>query len=278
MGLSAKLELRRASRLSTALLLWDTIFRFQVFQSIFQATMDPKSSDFKTASTVFNVLYLMTYSFGTSILFAYSFEYRRISYFQLSPFQKRFYILLFGMDQISKLEIEKYKFIKEERKIKYRDLANSRFTTTTRSTLTRRDSQEEGQGDKSPNDIQFSLPRDSVIMTTSLGTQVPEPGSYQDRGEDQVLSMAMIETDDGKDREESIADEIGKRPDRDMVPDRRHTTHGEEEEEEDSQGMIASPSLGPGHHLLSGPITTPPSGFMEKHLSNSLHADSDGIL
>jgi len=82
-SLNSKRELRTATRLSTALLVWDTLFRFKVVHKLLALMLGSSSSAYKTVATAYSISFACFYVGGMSLLFAFSYERTRISHFRL---------------------------------------------------------------------------------------------------------------------------------------------------------------------------------------------------
>lgn len=81
-SLNSKRELWVATRLSTALLVWDTLFRFKAVQALILASTP--AGDTRTGLLVaYSVAFACCYVVGMSCLFACSFERTRIKHFRL---------------------------------------------------------------------------------------------------------------------------------------------------------------------------------------------------
>ena len=80
-SLNSKHELQAATRLSSLLLIWDTLFRYKALQRIIVALVDGEART--TVLTGYAVTFACCYLFGMSTMFAWSFEAARIKHFRL---------------------------------------------------------------------------------------------------------------------------------------------------------------------------------------------------
>ena len=114
-SLNSKRELWMATRLSSALLLFDTLFRFKAVQTLVIAGTSP--DDTRTGLLIaISVTFACCYVGGMSCLFAFSFERTRIKHFRLGLFcggnPVRLVRLAFGYDQFTRAELASYKSVR----------------------------------------------------------------------------------------------------------------------------------------------------------------------
>lgn len=82
-SLNSKRELRMATRWSTLLLVWDTLFRFEVVQAFIKAVTVAGTSTQKGMLITYGITFACCYVAGMSCLFAFAFERARIKHFKL---------------------------------------------------------------------------------------------------------------------------------------------------------------------------------------------------
>lgn len=106
LGAISKWELAGITRASTALIVYDVLFRFQFFNYPLGKILPP--SDFRNiVFKIWGMIFTIVYVSGLSVLLGHFLCLPQIWYFRLHPFNPRFWRLLFCQETISRNELEK---------------------------------------------------------------------------------------------------------------------------------------------------------------------------
>jgi hypothetical protein len=100
-----KAELHFATRLAITLLVWDSVFRWELVHLFLEIFMSSESEIFVDIIRIFSLTFACTYVYGVSTLLSYAYERRRIAAFGLYWYRLRYWNLLLGRDRLSPLEI-----------------------------------------------------------------------------------------------------------------------------------------------------------------------------